>query len=186
MKQLKRLKGMKKFPEDKKRKIVLAKPVEGDRILDLTDELVSEIWARFDKRPSEYKTSVRCAKLYRELFTTYEGTIPEVIIYDWLTRKNEPFEFQPKFFGGRSAKGGVIPDFMVWPGGRGLAWFCDTLYWHTKPEIMQSDLADRVKLVGQWYQGVRVEQVISIWENRVYDDRNTVLEWALQGIEAGR
>jgi hypothetical protein len=142
-----------------------------------------EIWARFDRRPEEYPTSVRCAKLYRELFSTYQGTVPEVIVYDWLTENSQPFIFQANFFGGRQAKGGVIPDYVVWPGGRGIAIFVDTLYWHSLVAVRESDLIDRIRLIGSFHQGIRIELVVAVWENRLYEDRNRVMQWAMQGIE---
>lgn len=181
-----RLKGMKRMPDEPKQPVNIPEPIQVEGYALIVDPLVSEIWHRLGDRPEDEGVAKRCAALSRALFKTYEGTIPELVTHDWLTQNNVPFEFQAFVYGGRNKLGGVIPDFVVWPGGRGLAWFIDTLYWHSKPEVAASDAVDRVRLLGAVVAGIRIEQVVSLWETRIYNSRPAVFQMALAGIEMGK
>ena len=41
------------------------------------------------------------------------GSLPEWIVYDWLTRNDVPFQYQTELYGGRQYRGGILPDFVV-------------------------------------------------------------------------
>lgn len=183
---LKPLRRMKGFPEIKLRRLPIPTEVAGGEELNLDDPVVREIHNRMGGRSVDWAVAKRVAGLKGALFKTYEGTIPELIVYDWLEQKKIPFSFQAFIYGGRSRKGGVIPDFLVWPGGRGLAWFVDTEYWHSKPEVAASDAADRVRLLGAVYDGIRIDAVVALWENQIYRNRPAIFEWAMMGVEMGR
>lgn len=58
-------------------------------------------------------------------------------------------------------------------------------YWHTRTEVAESDAADKLKLLGVMFHGVQIEQVIEIWEQRIYKDRPEIFELMLVGIELG-
>ena len=182
-----RLRGMQDFPEEPPRRLLVPKPVEAlEETLDLSDPLVNEIWGRMGKQPQDYSTAQRVATLKHKKYKTYEGTIPELITLDWLEQKKIPHHFQAFVYGGRNRAGGVVPDFLVWPGGRGIAWFVDTLYWHSKPEIAASDAVDRQLILGGFFEGIRIETVVALWETRIYTDRPAVFDAAMNGIELGQ
>lgn len=181
-----RLKGMKRMPEDAKEPVDIPQPVQVEGLLHIVDPLVQEIWQRLGGRPEDEATATRVAKLKEALFKTYEGTIPELVVYDWLTENHISFSFQAFVYGGRNKRGGVVPDFLVWPGGRGMAWFIDTNYWHSLPEKQASDAADRLRILGAVIEGIRIEKVVTLWEDNVYQQRPIVFQLALAGVELPR
>lgn len=178
-----RLKGMKRMPDDAKQPVEIPEAAQVEGYAYIVDPLVQEIWQRLGGQPQDQSTAERVAKLKEALYRTYEGTIPELVVYDWLEQNNIPYSFQAFVYGGRSKRGGVVPDFVVWPGGRGLAWFIDTNYWHTKPEVAASDITDRIRLLGAVVDGIRIEKVIALWEDNIYLQRPLVFQMALSGVE---
>jgi hypothetical protein len=160
---------------------------EGEGVEDLVDPTVTEIMRRCGNKPGDMKMAQRVAKLYQNGSTeTGDGTIPELITYDWLQSRQIPFTYQAWIYGGRSRHGGVIPDFVLEYNGKGMAWLIQGNYWHSKSEVSASDIIDKMKLVGSWFHGIYIEVVVELWENKVYHNRPEVFEMALLGIGLGQ
>lgn len=108
---------------------------------------------------------------------------PELVTYDWLTAKNIPFDFQAMLYGGRRAKGGLVPDFVVRSGmGGGLAWLINGEYWHSQAINAGRDDTARYRLIGAQYKGMTITGVVELWENDVLRKRPIVFQQALLGI----
>lgn len=110
------------------------------------------------------------------------ASFPELITYDWLQQRNLSFTFQAKLFGGRAVRGGVVPDFLLNYGGQGMIWRIQGEYWHTRPGNRNKDLNEKIRLLGSEQNGLRIEHVIDIWEDDVYNKRPQVFHLALAGI----
>lgn len=67
-----------------------------------------------------------------------------------------------------------------------MAWLVQGDYWHTRAEVAESDVSDKLRLLGTMFHGVQIEQVIELWEQRIYKDRPEIFELAVMGIELGR
>lgn len=186
-----RLKGLPRLPGIKgigdigrKRKRALPQPVDVPGEMNLVDPRVNEIYSRLGKRSTaDFKLAKRVATLMGQY---PDGTIPELVTLDWLEQQKIPYTYQAWIYGGRSRQGGVIPDFVLESGGRGMAWLVQGDYWHSKAEVSSSDVSDKLKLLGVLFHGVRIEEVVELWENKIYSKRPQVFEWALMGIEMGR
>lgn len=147
-----------------------------------TDPLLKEFTRRL---LGDVKTAKRCRTL-QDRFPT--ATLPELVTYDFLQQKNIRFDFQPALFGGRNVRGGVVPDFMVYRGGGGVAWLIQGDYFHgqqfqAKFGQVGRDRAAKLRLVGKSFNGVEIKAVISLWEEDIYSKRPQVFEYALNGIE---
>lgn len=110
------------------------------------------------------------------------GTVPELVVYDWLEQKKIPFAYQGEFGGGRSIHGGAVPDFVVNVGGRGLVLRVQGEYWHTLPGQEDRDLAQKLLMMGQYVEGLRVYAVVDVWENDLYQRMDLTMRMALAGI----
>lgn len=108
------------------------------------------------------------------------GTVPELITLDWLEARNERYVFQTQLYGGW-VKGGLIPDFVL--NARRMAWNIMGDYWHTLEGKPQRDESDRLRMLGSYVDGVKIERVVFIWESQLMRNRQRVLEDALAGIE---
>lgn len=165
----------------------IAKPepvrVPGGGIQNLEDPRVTECFAYFGRNPKDYKMCKRIVTL-REKFP--QGTFIELAIYDWLSQKQIDFTYQAWVNGGRARSGGVVPDFVLEANGRGMAWMANGDYWHNRPEVAISDVADKLALIGHWFEHVLIEVVVDLWENRIVNDRPEVFEMALLGIGLGQ
>jgi hypothetical protein len=108
---------------------------------------------------------------------------PELVIYCWLTDKKIPFTYQAMMFGGRRAKGGLVPDFVVNYNGMGLVWQVQGEYWHRRASNHgQKDFANTARFLGVDYHGVRISAVVELWELDIYRKRPRVFQYALGGI----
>jgi hypothetical protein len=114
------------------------------------------------------------------------GTIPELVLHDWLSQNGYQFEFQPWLSGGRGMAGGVVPDFVINVGGQGVVWLPHGEYWHSKPDTMQSDAVDIALMLGQDVNGLIITKVVQMWEQRIYRDRPQIFQFGIAGIELGR
>lgn len=113
------------------------------------------------------------------------ATTPELITWLWLTDNRYDFSFQAPVNGGRKFAGGSVVDFVV-RSGVCYAWRIQGIYWHSRRDITQRDEAAKALLVGQWTNGMQINKVVDIWENRIYADRENVFQQALAGIELGK
>lgn len=178
-----RLRSMRRMPEDAKKEVPLPEPIQVEGFAYVVDPMVQEIWTWLGGKPEDEGVAHRVAELKQAIYKTYEGTRPELVVYDWLEQNNIQFEFQAFVYGGRNRAGGIVPDFIVWPGGRGLAWFIDTNYWHTRPDVRASDVSDRIRLLGAVVSGHRIEKVVALWEDNIRFQRPLVFQLAMNGSE---
>lgn len=124
----------------------------------------------------------KLAKRVMKLKEKYpQGTAPELIVYDWLTRQSVPFSYQAVLFGGRAQRGGLLPDFVV-TYGRTMAWQVQGEYWHSTKLKGDNDYYANLRMLGQVVDGQRIEQVVELWEDDIYHRRPGVLWNALAGV----
>lgn len=114
------------------------------------------------------------------------GTTPELIVLDWLQKQpGVRFQYQVALFGGRRAPAGVglVPDFVVWiDASNAMAWNIQGEYWHGLAYGKQRDELARIRMLGASVGGARIQAVIEIWENDLYQKRETTLRYAMAGV----
>ncbi len=113
------------------------------------------------------------------------GTVPELVVYDWLTQNGYEFLFQPQVDGGRGAAGGVVPDFAVNIGGKLTVFLVNGVYWHSRAQTSNSDVTDKLTILSSTINGMMVERVVELWDSTIYKRRPQVFQWGLAGIEMG-
>ena len=113
------------------------------------------------------------------------ASLPELVVYDWLSREEYQFTFQGEFGGGRKQKGGAVPDFVVNWGGKGLVLRVQGEYWHTLPGQVEKDYAQRLQMMGQYVNGLQVTSIVDVWEEPIYRRLDYVMRMAMAGIEIG-
>jgi hypothetical protein len=180
LKPLDKLKGVKDF---KVRALKLAKPVGGETSIDLRDDTAKEVWDRLGRQPRDWKLAQRVATLMR---TYPNGTVPELVAMDWLNQMQIPFIYLAQIYGGHARKGGVEVDLLFEQGGVGVAWLVHGNYWHSRPEVSESDVGDKLRFLGATYHGIKIEKVVALWERKIYFCRPQVFEQGLAGIELGQ
>lgn len=111
------------------------------------------------------------------------ATLPELIVYDWLTQEQQQFTFQGEFGGGRKLRGGAVPDFVVNWGGKGLVLRVQGEYWHTLPGQGDRDFVQKMQMMGQYVNGLQVASVVDVWEDDLYQRREHTMTMAMAGIE---
>jgi hypothetical protein len=109
------------------------------------------------------------------------GTSPELLVYDWLTRRRLQFQFQSSLFGGRKIRGGLVADFVVWIGANPMAWRVQGEHWHSSAADKAHDKANRYRLLRSSYLGRRFIAVVDLWELDIYRACNRVCEDATRG-----
>jgi len=111
------------------------------------------------------------------------GTLPELCTWDWLERRELPFESQTVALGGRRERGGAVLDFVV--GGLaadGLyVWRVQGEYWHAGPEVERKDQAQAERIKGMRIGGIPVVGVVDLWETDIYHRYPAVYWWAERG-----
>lgn len=128
-------------------------------------------------------------KRVRKLQARYpNGTLPELVAMDWLMQNGQDFLFQYPLHGGRATRGGLVSDFVVFHGSTADVWFIQGDYWHSRLGNLsvEKNTADKLRTVGQWVQGRRIEKALELWERRIYEQRPQIFVMALAGIELGR
>ena len=112
------------------------------------------------------------------------ATIPESIVYDYLKMGGRPFIYQHYVWGGRAAKGGIVPDFLVESGGEWMVWNVQGEYWHSDSVNEGKDSSLRFRLLGAIILGMKVGKVVELWENDLYNNRPHIwmLAWAGRGL----
>lgn len=146
-----------------------------------------------DTRPDELDQLVRLlhddalAKRVLALKREYPGgTIPELVVYDWLrARKWLKFDYQVSMFGGRrAAKGdGIVPDFVVFfDANYAMVWNVQGEYWHGIDSGQQRDVVARLRLLGAVVDGARIEAVVELWEDDIYNKRQQTFDMAVAGV----
>ncbi len=101
---------------------------------------------------------------------------------DYLQSTGEKYTYQAELYGG-FRPGGVVPDFVVSRSGNGLALLINGTYWH-RPNGPQNDAADKLRIVGQYFNGDLITQAVIVWESRLMaSDRRATMQAALSGQE---
>lgn len=142
------------------------------------DDRLSELARVLNDEP----LAKRVLKLQDEQFPN--GTLLELVIHEYLTKKRRDFVYQLQLFGGHRA-GGVVPDFAVSFGGGWLVIAANGWFFHQKFGS-QDDEADKLRMLGTSYQGKIIEKVVRVWDTHVMvsdPQRSRVLDDALTGIE---
>lgn len=130
------------------------------------------------------KTADRVYKLKRRY---PHGTLPELVVLDWLKRMHIAYNYQVQAFGGRRDRGGLVPDFLIPNHGRAMVWLVQGEYWHSIARKGFADQAAKLKLTGRWVDGYKVRQVLELWESDLYGGRaERTLRLAMAGIELRR
>ena len=150
---------------------------------DLLDTTPPEVAYYMEKVSRE-----RAMRAYRLRKKGVEGTLPELLTYDWLESRGRQFDFQTSFLGGRLQLGGAVADFIIfdlWPGELAV-WRCQGDYWHTMPEREQKDALQKLKLLGERWNNVPVGVVVDLWESAIYRRAPQVFLQAEAGVEIGQ
>lgn len=173
---------MPRMPGAKRRKLpdmTGAAPRVAEREPDALQELIRNLGGR--------SADVKLAKRVLGMKPQFPAaSIPELIVYCWLTDHKVPFTYQAMLFGGRRAKGGLVPDFVVQSGGQGIAWQVQGRYWHRRSsEHGQKDGTSLGRIVGTVYKGVRISSLVELWEGKIYTMRPRIFQLALNGIGLG-
>jgi hypothetical protein len=145
----------------------------------------------FDTTPDEEQELARALKddrLAKRVISMKEkkhpyGTVPELIMLDYLEERGERFTYQAQLFGGFRA-GGLVPDFVVSRSGTGLALNIQGNFWHNVPGKRVKDTADKLRMLNTYYNGDVIRKVIFVWESRLMStSRREVMSAALDGVE---
>lgn len=142
------------------------------------DPAVMEVWRVMGGKNRDLKVARQAATLQQKL--PY-ATTPELVTYLWLKEKGVQFEFQAEAAGGRQQHGGSVVDFLVQYGGT-WAWRIQG-YYHTRPEQKALDEARKKTLLQTGVMGYQLDGVVDIWDERIYEDRETVFNLALAGVQ---
>jgi hypothetical protein len=141
-----------------------------------------QIWQTLGGRERDYKLAQQCATLKE---TLPDATTPELVVYLWLKQKGYRFEFQVQVNGGRRDVGGSVVDFVV-QAGKTWAWRVQGVYFHTGYEKEGSDELRKRLLVGAYAGQYQIDGVVDLWEDDIYQDRETVLSQAVAGYQLPR
>jgi hypothetical protein len=154
---------------------------------DLEASLIGDIARTLGGTTEDHQTAARIRKLQRAGVGNgiTSGTVPELVVYDYLERMGYEFLFQPAVDGGRGAAGGAVPDFAVNIGGKYTVFLVNGVYWHSRKEISASDEVDKLTILSATINGLMVERVVALWDTRIYKNRPQVFTWGLAGIELG-
>lgn len=151
-----------------------------DGTFDLTSPIIKDILDRLGNKASDYPVAVRVAKLQQQYPV---APITELVTYDWLRGQGIPFVYQAALYGGRAQSGGILPDFLIAQGGGWNAIPVQGSYWHSYKINQGQDAGEKLRLLGQDYNGMKIERVTAIWENKIYHFRPMVFEMMLMGVE---
>lgn len=125
------------------------------------------------------------AKRVRSLQAKFPvGTVPELVVYDFLRREGLSFDFQVEMMGGWGFRGGLIPDFIVYQDRTSAdAWQVAGTYWHSVARKGLYDQTVKWRMLGQIVNGATIKRVIELWESDIYLRRPSVFYLALAGLE---
>lgn len=167
---------------------------QGKRAESEFGPLVVEAENREDPRLNELVRtlgSLTTAKRILRLQGSYpNGTLPELVVMDYLNRTGAEYIYQLAAFGGRgeAAGQGFVPDFLTWTDrAQGTVINVNGYYYHSSAEKRQRDESYKIRLLGQWFSGVRVAQVVTVWDIDVMSGgADNVIRNAMLGMEIQR
>ena len=117
----------------------------GPEAFDITDDIEDRIFNEVKDRG--------IAKRVRQLQFRYPaGSLPELVLMDWLQRHRIPFRYQVPLFGARSLMGGQILDFTT-RITNGLLVMRVMGYYHERPPQVRTDAAQRLALRSARVEG---------------------------------
>ena len=144
---------------------------------NLKDQMEAEIMRRANLDRQEAKRIMKLQETYPQ------GSLPELVTYDWLDRQGYQFFYQVALLGGRTVAGGVLPDFVVgFDSSRAYAWNVQGEYWHTLAGKPEKDAADALRMKGLNVYGYTIKDVIPLWEFDIYNKRPGIFYAALAGM----
>lgn len=160
----------------KKRKAWPVTPRRRD-FASVEDPRIREILSKIG-RGSEEET---LARRLLGLWPAYpDATLPELMAVEWLLRNNVDFYFQQLASGGKTVKGGRVPDIVIPMGATCLVILVQGSYWH--PSAYQ-ELMTRIIIMSSTIAGMKPWAVVQVWEEQIYDDQDYVMSVAMQGVE---
>lgn len=150
---------------------------------------------QFDTTPDDINELAKAlqnenlAKRIRKLqHTKYPyGTVPELLMLDYLSSQGERYKYQAELFGG-FRNGGLVPDFVLQRAGGWRALNIQGQYWHNVPGKAVKDASDKLRMLGASYEGQPILDVVFVWERRLMSpdsSRERTLQNATLGIEEG-
>ena len=154
---------------------------------ELGDARVREIHRTLGGKSSDYQVAKRVATLEKQM---PNGTLPELVTYEWLEGRQVPYTYLAQLFGGHQRIGGVEIDFLIHKGGDALAWQVDGSYFHGRKFQLRfaqegRDLANDMKLIGATFMGMKIAHVVHLVEEKIYLMRPLIFEMALNGVGLG-
>lgn len=150
---------------------------------DLTDDELDKLTRQLEKIGGDKQLAQKIMKLKAQYPV---ATIPELLTYEWLSRKNIQFEFQAVFAGGRARRGGLVPDFLLRRGASGaMVWHIDGERWHDPLFHGRGyrDISADIRMMGKTISGLRVEKIIHITDTAIYRSYPQVYDYALAGMQ---
>ena len=100
-------------------------------------------------------------------------------VYDWLSKREIPFNTQQPMFGVAGEAGSAVIDFVLTE--RNIVLRTMGSYWHSGAEAKARDAFGREQLVNKGYI------VVDLWEEDLADDKiQHTMELALEGVETIR
>jgi hypothetical protein len=147
----------------------------------------------YDEKEADIARLVGSSKLAKKVMALMRqypnGTLPELLVMDWLMEQQQEYIFQAPLGGGKTVKGGLVSDFLVPVGGGWSCWFIQGDYWHAGingQSSIEKNTADKTVALSQSYAGREIELALELWESKLYKQRDYVCQMALAGIEVGR
>lgn len=183
MKGLAQLKGVTGLPGiDGKRSVEQKQP--------LPEPKVADSLLLYDDKQADLARLVGSTKLARKVMALQRqypnGTVPELLVMDWLNDQGLEYVYQAPLGGGRTIKGGLVADFLVTNPVGLSCWFIQGDYWHTQVGTTEKNTVDKTVALTQEYAGRQITEALELWENKLYKARDNVCQMALAGIELGR
>ena len=100
-------------------------------------------------------------------------------VYDWLSKREIPFNTQQPMFGIAGEAGSAVVDFVL--SERNIVLRTMGSYWHSGLKSKARDDFGKEQLVNKGYI------VVDLWEEDLADDKiNHTMELALEGVETIR
>jgi hypothetical protein len=113
------------------------------------------------------------------------GTLPELVAMDWLNSRHFQYYYQVHVLGGRRA-GGLVHDFVIPQSASStLALLVNGSYWHSGFAQKEQDSSAKIRLIGTNVFGFHIDQVVEVWDTKLYSDRDKTMNAAMAGVELG-
>lgn len=155
---------------------------------EIRDEAFSSPLTDTEQQFAYILGNVVLARRVAKLKSKYpDGSLPELVVMDWLDSRSVDYDYQVNVFGGRARKGGQVLDFIVSAGiGRVWAWRVQGFYYHSQAPRSDLDAFQKASLKGASLNGRTIQEVVDLEEAHLLSDnlRDSTLQWAMAGLEA--